>query len=134
VDAAAALAELQGLSTRIESAVVLDEAGAVLGSTHDDPAATERLAGAVADVLAAAGALRSADGEVTRVEVELAEGGLFVLREGGRTIAATTDPDAIAGIVVYDLRTCLQGIDAAKPKRPSRAKAKAKHSDGKETA
>jgi hypothetical protein len=82
-------------------------------------------------VLSAAGALRSAAGEVTRVEIELAEGGLFVLREGGRTIAATTDPDAIGGIVVYDLRTCLQGIDAAKPKR---RRTKAKDSDGKETA
>jgi predicted regulator of Ras-like GTPase activity (Roadblock/LC7/MglB family) len=132
VDAAAALAELRELSTRIESAVVLDADGAVLGSTHDDPAATERLAGAAADVLAAAGQLRSADGEVTRVEIELAEGGLFVLRAGGRTIAATTDSDAIAGIVVYDLRTCLEGIDAAKPKR-SRAKSKAA-SKGEEPA
>ena len=123
MDAASALAELQQLSSRIESAVVLDEAGAVLGFSGDDSSAAERLADAAREVLAAAGGLRSADAEVTRVEVELAEGGLFVVREGGRTIAATTGSDAIAGIVVYDLRTSLQGIDAAKPKR-RRAKPK----------
>jgi predicted regulator of Ras-like GTPase activity (Roadblock/LC7/MglB family) len=118
VDAAAALSELTGLSSRIESAVVLDADGKVLGSTEDDPA---RLAGATSDLLAAAGGLRFGDDEVTRVEIELAEGGLFVLRESGRTIAATTAPGAIAGIVVYDLRTCLEKIDA-KPKRRPRSK------------
>ena len=133
MDAAAALAGLQGPSSRIERAVVLDDAGGVVASVPDDPAAGERLAGATADVLSAAGALRSPDDEVTRVEVELDEGALFVLREDGRTIAATTGPGAIAGIVAYDLRTCLQSIDAAKPKR-RRAKSKAKSSDGEESA
>jgi Roadblock/LC7 domain-containing protein len=125
VDAAAALRELTGLSSRIERAVVLDADGAILGSTDDDPA---RLAGATTDLLAAAGGLRSADDEVTRVEVELAEGGLFVLRASGRTIAATTAPGAIAGIVLYDLRTCLEGIDS-KPKPRRRAKPKPKKDD-----
>ncbi len=113
MDAATALSELTGLSSRIESAVVLDANGKVLGSTDGDP---ERLAGAADALLTAARGLRSAEDEVIRVEVELADGGLFVLREDGRTIAATTAPGAIAGIVVYDLRTCLEGIDS-KPKR-----------------
>ena len=68
--------------------------------------------------------------EVTRVEVELAGGGFFVLRDGGRAIAATTRPGATAGLVVYDLRTCLQQIDEPKPKR-RRAKPKPKDADGK---
>jgi hypothetical protein len=120
VDAAAALSELRGLSSRIESAVVLDADGKALGSTHDDPA---WLTGATIDVLAAASGLRSSGDEVTRVEVELADGGLFVLREGGRTIAATTAPGAIAGIVLYDLRTCLERIDSTpKPKRRAKPK------------
>jgi Roadblock/LC7 domain len=123
VDAAAALAELQQLSPKVESAVVLDAAGELLGSTGAEAA---RLAGATSELLAAAGGLRSPDDEVTRVEVELAEGGVFVLREGGRTISATTVPGAVAGIVVYDLRTCLEGIDS-KPKR--RAKPRPKQED-----
>jgi hypothetical protein len=118
VDAATALSELTGLSSRIESAVVLDADGKVLGSTGGD---ADRLVSATGELLVAAGGLRSADDEVTRVEVELTEGGLFVLREGGRTIAATTAPGAIAGIVVYDLRTCLEGIDS-KPKRRTKSK------------
>jgi hypothetical protein len=120
VDAAAALSELTGLSSGIESAVVLDTDGKVLGSTVEDPA---RLAGAAGELVQEAGKLRSADDEVIRVEVELAEGGLFVLRKDGRTIAATTAAGAIAGIVVYDLRTCLEGID---PKAKHRTKSKKK--------
>jgi hypothetical protein len=118
VDAATALAELQQVSPRIASAVVLDAAGEMLGSTGEE---ATRLAGATGELLAAAGGLRSPDDEVTRIEVELAEGGLFVLREGGRTIAATTGSEAIAGTVVYDLRTCLEGIDS-KPKRRAKSK------------
>jgi len=126
VDAATALAELEGLSSRIESAVVLDAAGEVLGSSGRGAA---RLAGAASELLAAAGTLRASDDEVTRIEVELAEGGLFLLREGGgRTIAATTGPGAIAGIVVYDLRTCLERIDT----KPKRRRSKSKSSNGNE--
>ena len=118
MDAAVALTELTALSSRIESAVVLDADGKVLGSVGE---AAEGLADATGELLAAAGGLRSSENEVTRIEVELAEGGLFVLRESGRTIAATASPDAVAGIVVYDLRTCLEGIDS-KPKRRAKSK------------
>jgi hypothetical protein len=118
VDAASALSELMGPSSRIESAVVLDANDKVLGSTGGD---ADRLVSAAGELLVAAGLLRSTDDEVTRVEVELTEGGLFVLREGGRTIAATTAAGAIAGIVVYDLRACLEGIDS-KPKRRTKSK------------
>ena len=59
--------------------------------------------------------------EVTRVEVELEEGAVFVLREGGRTIAATTGPQPTAGLVAYDLRTCLQAI--SEPEKPKRRRA-----------
>ncbi|HXG75701.1 MAG TPA: hypothetical protein VNJ53_03935 [Gaiellaceae bacterium] len=66
----------------------------------------------LAELLAVAGELHAGVGEVVRVEVELAEGGLFVLREGGLTAAAVTGPRPTAGLVVYDLRTCLRGIEA----------------------
>jgi hypothetical protein len=52
--------------------------------------------------------------------VELAEGAVFVLKEHGRTIAATTGSEPTAGLVVYDLRTCLQRMDEPKPKRRTR--------------
>jgi hypothetical protein len=114
VDANQALAELKELSSQVERAVVFDASGSVLASTDD---AGEALSRAALDLLAAARELHTSAEEVTRAEVELGEGGLFVLREGGRTIAATTGPNPTSGLVAYDLRTCLQGIDEEKPKR-----------------
>ena len=94
----------------------------MLASSSGEGPATETLARSALDLVAAAFELRSAQ-EVTRVEVELAEGGVFVIRDGGRTIAARTAPGATPGLVVYDLRTCLQQIDDAKPKRQRKPKA-----------
>jgi hypothetical protein len=121
VEAAQALAELTELSSQIQRVVVLRADGSVLGSTADE-SATEALARNALELVAAAFELRSAPSEVTRVEVELEDGGLFVLCDGGRTIAATTGPGATAGLVVYDLRTCLGSIDDAKPKRTRKPK------------
>ncbi len=114
MDATQALAELAELSSQVERAVVLDAKGTALASTGDEG---DALARSALELLASAGELHPSAGEVTRAEVELAEGGLFVLREGGRTIAATTGPNPTSGLVAYDLRTCLQGIDEEKPKR-----------------
>jgi hypothetical protein len=124
MDVAQALTELTELSAQVERAVVLDAGGSVLGSTIEDAAATETLAGAARDLVTAAAELRSSTGDVTRVEVELAEGAVFVLREGERTIAATTGPRPTAGLVAYDLRTCLQAI--AEPKKRARRTRKPK--------
>jgi hypothetical protein len=63
-------------------------------------------------------------GEVTRVEVELDDGAFFVVREGGRTVAATTGPKPTSGLVVYDLRTCAQAIDTAPKKKRATRKPK----------
>ncbi|MGH3135843.1 MAG: roadblock/LC7 domain-containing protein [Gaiellaceae bacterium] len=120
MDAAQALAELTELSSQIESAVVLGADGSVLAWTHDDPARGAALASTALDLVGAAFALNDQPQEVTRVEVELEEGAVFVLRENGRTIAATTGPDPTSGLVVYDLRTCLQGIAEPEPKKRKR--------------
>lgn len=122
MDVAQALAELTELSSQVERAVVLDTGGAVLGSTLDDAAAAQALAQAALDLVAAAGELHASQVQVTRAEVELAEGSLLVLSEGGRTIAATTGPRPTAGLLAYDLRTCLQRIQEEKPKRRRSAK------------
>jgi predicted regulator of Ras-like GTPase activity (Roadblock/LC7/MglB family) len=124
MDAAQALAELTELSSQVERAVVLRADGSVLASTFDDPSAAEGLATAALELLAAAFQLRSKPQEVSRVEVELAEGAVFVLHEDARTIAAVTGPQPTSGLVVYDLRTCLQRIsEPDKPKRRRTTKA-----------
>jgi len=120
MDAAQAIRELSELSSQIESAVVLGADGSVLASTHEDPARTAALASATLGLISAAFELSAQPQEVTRVEVELEDGALFVLRDGGQTIAATTGPDPTSGLVVYDLRTCLQSVaEPAKKKKRS---------------
>lgn len=116
-----ALTELMDLSSQVEAALVLRGDGSVLASSSEETATTDSLARSALDLVAAAFELRSGQ-EVTRVEVELDEGGVFVLRDGGRTIAARTAPGATPGLVVYDLRTCLHNIDDTKPKRQRKAK------------
>jgi predicted regulator of Ras-like GTPase activity (Roadblock/LC7/MglB family) len=118
MDVVQALQELTELSAQVERAVVLDADGSILGSTPVDGGVAEKLAGAARDLTDAAAELHASDG-VVRVEVELADGAVFVLREGGLTIAAVTGPSPTAGLVAYDLRTCLQAIDE-KPKRTRR--------------
>ena len=126
MDATQALAELAELSSQVERAVVLDAKGSVLASTGDGDA----LARSALDLLAAAGELHPSAGDVTRAEVELGEGGLFVLRERDRTIAATTGPNPTSGLVAYDLRTCLEGIDEEKPKRRRAPRKPKEEADG----
>ena len=129
MDAAQALHELTELSSQIESAVVLAADGSVLASTHEDPARSEALASSALELVSAASDLSSPAQEVTRAEVELEEGALFVLREGDRTIAATTGPQPTSGLVVYDLRTCLQGIAEPEQKKKRKSTRKAKEGD-----
>ena len=116
MDAAQALGELMELSSQITAAVVLGADGAVLASSDESA-----LAAATLELVAAAGDLGGDSRDVTRVEVELDEGAIFVVREGDHTVAATTGADPTSGLVVYDLRTCLRGIDD-KPKRRRTAK------------
>lgn len=123
MDAADALAELSELSSQIERAVVIRADGSVLAATTDDAQAAEALARAALELVAAAFDLHSARQEVTRVEVELADGALFVLRSGGRTIAATTGLRPTAGLVTFDLRTCLDRI-GEEPKATRRGTAR----------
>jgi hypothetical protein len=118
VDAARALAELTEISSEIEAAAIFDEKGTA--------AATSRTDG---DALAAAGralleqAARVQGREPTQVGVSTAKGNVFLLRDDGRTIVATTPPEPTAGLVFYDLKTCLRALEPPKPKR-RRTKAK----------
>jgi hypothetical protein len=115
MDAAQALTELMDLSSQITAAIALDGEGSVLAVSSEAAAAS--LAASTLELVAAAEDLGADGGEVTRVEVELDEGAFFVVREGGRIVAATTGPNPTSGLVVYDLRACAQAIEAAAPKR-----------------
>ena len=117
MDATQALRELMELSSQITAAVVLDAEGTVLAGAPDDSAAPTILAATTLELVSTAADLGADGRDVTRVEVELEDGAVFVVREGGRTIGAVTGPKPTSGLVVYDLRTCVQAIETAEPKK-----------------
>jgi predicted regulator of Ras-like GTPase activity (Roadblock/LC7/MglB family) len=142
MDASQALADLTEISSQIEAAVLFDDAGAVLGSTLADGAAAEELVRAATSLLAGSGEFRSGDGEVSQLEASTQDGSVFVVRDGGRGVVATTAPDPTVGLVFYDLKSCLRGsgeaeagaeAEAEKPKRRRRTPAKDAEEQNDET-
>jgi predicted regulator of Ras-like GTPase activity (Roadblock/LC7/MglB family) len=129
MDAAAAIADLTEISPQVRDVVAVDAGGAVIGSNLSDPATAERLAGGAQRLLEAAEELRPG---VQQLEAATLAGSVFVVRDGGRTIAATTTPEPTVGLVFYDLKTCLRSIEEPKkaaPKRKAPAKPKPKDDD-----
>jgi predicted regulator of Ras-like GTPase activity (Roadblock/LC7/MglB family) len=118
MDAAQALADLTEISSQIESAVLFDEQGAVLGSTLSDAGAAKALAEGAAQLLEEAAAFRSSEAAVTQLEASTHDGSVFVVRDGTRRIAATTGPTPTVGLVFYDLKSALRGTDEAQPAKP----------------
>jgi predicted regulator of Ras-like GTPase activity (Roadblock/LC7/MglB family) len=112
VEAAAerALADLTEISSQIEAAVLLDDSGTVVASTGN---AGERLGAAAQALLTAAVEARSQNTRaLTQLEAATLEGSVFVVREGSRTIAATTGPEPTVGLVFYDLKSALRSCAA----------------------
>jgi predicted regulator of Ras-like GTPase activity (Roadblock/LC7/MglB family) len=111
MDAAAALADLTEISSQVEAAVVLDDAGVVVASTLADSEHSARIAQAALDLLGGAEKRFKAEGrDLTQLEAALREGSVFVAREEGRSIVATTRPEPTSGLVFHDLRTCLRSL------------------------
>jgi predicted regulator of Ras-like GTPase activity (Roadblock/LC7/MglB family) len=120
-EAQTALAELTEISSQVQAAVLLDGSGSVAAATVPDEAAA-RITSSARALLDSAGHLR--DGELTQIEAATGAGSFFVVRDGERLIAAVTGPSATAGLVFYDLKSCLRrASEKPKPKRRSRAKA-----------
>jgi len=118
VDAAEALKDLTEISSQIQAAVLVTTDGKTLASTIDDGARSDRLCAAVNALVDAATA--EADGESRLVQLEAAtsDGSLFVVRDDERMVAAVTKPEPTAGLVFFDLKSCLRA-------------AAAEHGDGK---
>jgi len=130
MDPAAALADLIEISSQVDAAVVLDPEGSVLASTVEDAARSERL-GRAGSALLAAGDESAATGDrtLTQLEVALREGSVFVVREEGRTIVATTSPEPTSGLVFYDLKTSLHALAQGAEEAPAKPKRRTKKAD-----
>jgi len=115
---AQALADLTEISSQIERAVVFDRAGAVLASTVDDDRAA-RLASTALELLRAAEEQSAEGKELAQLDVALQDGSVFVVSDGERLIAATTAPEPTAGLVFYDLKSCLRAMTTAAPAKPA---------------
>jgi len=108
-----ALADLLELSAQVREVAVLGESGFVVASSVAYERG-EELARVATGLLALADETPGGgDAAVSRVEVLDPSGGVFVIRDSGRVIVATTVADATPGLVVYDLRSTLGRYAAA---------------------
>ena len=131
MDAAQAIADLTEISSQIEAVVVSDGDGAVVGTNLEAGDRAQRVAEGASRLLdEAAAAATGHDGSpLTQLEAATPEGSVFVVREDGRTIVATTSPEPTVGLVFYDLKSCLRSLadqpepKPAKPRAPRKRKA-----------
>lgn len=110
MDAARALADLTAVSSQIEGGVLVGTDGDVLASTFSGTETGRRVAEAALALLRAAERSRGTTGgaELSSVVAEAADGGVFVVRDGDRVVAAVTGAEPTVGLVLYDLKTCLR--------------------------
>ncbi len=121
MDAAQALSDLTEISSQIEAALVLDADGSTMASTLDGTRSQE-LARAAQELLAAVRRVAGdGNGEPAQLEVATTDGSVFVVRDGERTITATTGPEPTVGLVFYDLKSCLRSVAAEEKPKPRRA-------------
>jgi predicted regulator of Ras-like GTPase activity (Roadblock/LC7/MglB family) len=104
VDAAEMLAQLTALSSEIERVAIVDAEGGVIAATA--AADGERLARAAAELFDAAPP--SAAAGVAYVEIGLALGSVFAVRDRGHVAVATTGPEPASALVLHDLRALLR--------------------------
>ena len=110
MDASQAIADLLEISSQVRAAVVLAPDGGVEAASPQGEAG-DALAQAARDLLERAGAVRaSGDTPVTQLEAAAREGSVFVVRDGGRVVAAITGSSPTVGLVFYDLKTCLRSL------------------------
>jgi predicted regulator of Ras-like GTPase activity (Roadblock/LC7/MglB family) len=115
MDATQALADLTEISSQVERVAILDRDGGVIASTFNDEGRGRRFADGARRLVEEAESARESRGlaDVAQIEVATVDGSVFVVREGGRLIAATTRPEPTVGLVFYDLKHCLRSIEDA---------------------
>jgi hypothetical protein len=111
--------------------VLAETDGTVLASTLADE---ERAQAVVRDAVELLQTAAGGAGEPVQLEAAVPEGSVFVVRDDKRLVAAVTGREPTAGLVLYDLKTCLRlaGEDA-RPAKKAASRARKKKDDG-ETA
>jgi predicted regulator of Ras-like GTPase activity (Roadblock/LC7/MglB family) len=114
MDADHALDELLRVSDEVRSAVVFERGGEPVASNLPDEEAHE-LASIGDAMLAYAATLREGT-EVRQLEAVTPDGGVYVVRQGERAVAAVAAPGSLSGLVQHDLRTLLSNLSRRKRK------------------
>lgn len=129
-----ALAGLVEVATQIRAAVLADAAGAVLASAGLDRERATGFAAEARRLLAAAEEASGGEGreQLVQIQAALPGGSIFVVRDDERLVAAVTLPQPTAGLVFYDLKTCLRHAAGEELAPKPQAKAKRKPPAGKE--
>ena len=133
MQAAQALADLTEISTQIECAVLVGAEGSIVAGTLADAGATEELARAALELLAAAErTMGGADSRERLVQLQavLPDGCVFVVRDDDRFVAAVTSPEPTVGLVFYDLKTCLRHVAGEELAPKPKARAGSKKAEG----
>lgn len=127
MEAKQALADLTEISSQIRAAVLVGDDGKVAASTLDEERAG-RMAEAAGKLLEAAERVRPGlgPGALTQLEVATLEGSVFVVRDHGLVIAATTSSEPTVGLVFYDLKSCLRNAAEGPPTEKPKPKGAAK--------
>ena len=119
MEAAQALADLTEISSQIEVAVRASQDGSVVASTVDDEERAKAVAGAALELLQEAGQVRRESGDgPTQLQAETPEGSVFVVRDEGHVVAAVTGAEPTAGLIFYDLKTCLRLVGEEPEEKP----------------
>ena len=109
MDAAQAIADLREISPQVRDVAVVEDDGSLAGSNAPAERAA-KLVDVAQRLVGEADLLRPG---VAQLEAATLAGSVFVVRDRGRLIAATTTPEPTVGLVFYDLKFCLRSVDAA---------------------
>jgi predicted regulator of Ras-like GTPase activity (Roadblock/LC7/MglB family) len=112
VDAGRALADLVEISPQIEAVAVVAGDGAPAGSVGVPEAATDTFVRAARELLDRAAAFRTDGSRVTQIHAALGDGEVFAVADaGGRAVVAVVSGRTSPGLVFYDLKRCLAGVE-----------------------
>lgn len=114
MDPERALSDLAEISSQIRAAAIFDAQGVLVASTLPDEVSARRFAEAARALLARADEVRGGASAQPLVQLEAAtaEGSVFIVRDEYRAVAAATRPEPTAGLVFYDLKSCLRALSA----------------------
>jgi hypothetical protein len=104
-----ALSYLDELSTDIRAAVLLDEAGAPVAHSGAGEESGARLGELALELFDRAA--RAAGQPVPQLEVTLADGAVYGVRDRGWTLVVVTGRFALSSVMFYDLRNVVTDLD-----------------------